>query len=300
MRKIAVYTSFMKDSYRRQINAVAAEHGFEVHYFENAADFTARIGEFEVIYSHPTPAMLQQARSLKWLHSDFAGIEKYLPDEVWPHPGCILSNSSGAYGPTISEHVVMVLLMLLHRMPEYQRDIAMKQWTYLVPSRSIIGSKFVMLGTGDIGSNVARRLKALGGSVTGVCRTGKSDESAFDRVVTVSELDSVLPEADAVILALPATAGTVNILSRERIPDERGRLCGERGSRHRHRPGGSGGGAAGQEDRRRRPGRDGSRAPARRSPPVRLPQHHHHPPHVRQHGPGPDLRHRCGYVLPGS
>ena len=111
----------------------------------------------------------------------------------------------------------MVLLMLLHRMPEYQRDIAMKQWTYLVPSRSIIGSKFVMLGTGDIGSNVARRLKALGGSVTGVCRTGKSAESAFDRVVTVDELDSVLPEADAVILALPATAGTVNILSRERI-----------------------------------------------------------------------------------
>jgi len=217
MRKIAVYTSFMKDAYRQQIDAAAAAHGFEVSYFDNAADFTARIGEFEVIYSHPTPAMLQQAKNLKWLCSDFAGIEKYLPDEVWPNPDCILSNSSGAYGPTISEHIVMVLLMLLRRMPEYERDIAKRQWTYLVPTRSIIGSHFVMVGTGDIGSNTARRLKALGATVTGVCRSGRSSEPAFDRVVPVSELDSVLPQADAVILALPATAETVGVLSRERI-----------------------------------------------------------------------------------
>ena len=60
-------------------------------------------------------------------------------------------------------------------------------------------------------------LKALGASVTGVCRSGRSDEPAFDRVVPIGELDGVLPEADALIMALPATPETAGVLSRERI-----------------------------------------------------------------------------------
>ena len=111
----------------------------------------------------------------------------------------------------------MVLLMLLRRMPEYQAAAAERQWPYLKPIRSIGGSRVVMLGTGDIGSHTARRLKALGASVTGVCRSGRSTEPAFDRVVPLGELDSLLPQADALVMALPATAETVGVLSRERI-----------------------------------------------------------------------------------
>ena len=118
---------------------------------------------------------------------------------------------------SISEHILMVLLMLLRRMPEYQTDLSQRQWTYHAPIRSIIGSHIVVLGTGDIGSNTARRLKALGASVTGVCRSGKSGEPAFDRVLPTAELDSVLPTADALVMALPSTPETVGILSRERI-----------------------------------------------------------------------------------
>ena len=54
-------------------------------------------------------------------------------------------------------------------------------------------------------------------AVTGVCRSGRAAEPAFDAVLPVGELDSVLPRADAVVLALPATAETEGLLSRERI-----------------------------------------------------------------------------------
>ena len=144
-------------------------------------------------------------------------MDHLLEDSLWPSPDCLLSNSSGAYGPTISEHVLMVLLMLLRRMPEYQADLRERRWSFYSPIRSITGSRIVMLGTGDIGANTARRLKALGASVTGVCRSGRSGEAAFDRVVPIGALDSVLPEADALIMALPATGETAGILSRERI-----------------------------------------------------------------------------------
>lgn len=217
MRKLAVCVTFMNEKYRRQIDAAAEAAGFMVHYYDTQAALTPHIGDYEVLFGHPVPALLRQASQLKWLCSDYAGVEKYLDDAVWPQPDCLLSNASGAYGPTISEHILMVLLMLLRRMPEYQADLCQRQWTFHTPIRSIIGSHVVMLGTGDIGSHTARRLKALGASVTGVCRSGRSKEPAFDRVVPIQELDSVLPSTDALVMALPSTPETEGVLSRERI-----------------------------------------------------------------------------------
>ena len=217
MRKIAVCIAFSDAAQRERITAAAENLGFHVDYFDTAEDILPRIEEYEIIYGHPAPEIVTRAKNLKWLCSDFAGIEKYLPDGVFSDPSCLLSNSSGAYGPTISEHIIMVLLMLLRRMPEYEADLSERKWSFYSPIRSITGSHFVLLGTGDIGSNTARRLKALGASVTGVCRSGKSDEPSFDRVLPLSELDRVLPTADALIMSLPATSETVGILSAERI-----------------------------------------------------------------------------------
>ena len=144
-------------------------------------------------------------------------MEKYLDEAIWPSPDCLLSNSSGAYGPAIAEHIVMVLLMLLRRMPEYQSAMAERAWPCLTPIRALTGSRVVVLGTGDVGRSAARRLKALGASVTGVCRSGRSEDPAFDRVLPVGQLNELLPQADALVMALPATAETAGVLSRERI-----------------------------------------------------------------------------------
>lgn len=217
MRRLAVCVGFMNEAYRRQIDRTAADSGFSAVYFDTEAALEKEIDRFEVVFGHPAPALLRKAEKLRWLCSDFAGVEKYLDDSVWPHPDCLLSNGSGAYGPTISEHIIMVLLMLLRRMPEYLDGLSRREWPYFAPIRSIVGSHVVMLGTGDIGSHTARRLKALGAKVTGVCRSGRSDEPAFDAVLPVSALDEVLPIADALVMALPATPGTANIFSRSRI-----------------------------------------------------------------------------------
>ena len=220
MRKIAVYVSFMNDRYRAQLRTAASEQGFDLDFYDcnrDSAALLGRIGDYEVIYGHPDPAWLKRAARLRWLCSDFAGVEKYLDEAIWPSPDCLLSNSSGAYGPAIAEHIVMVLLMLLRRMPEYQSAMAERAWPCLTPIRSLIGSRVVVLGTGDVGRSAARRLRALGAAVTGVCRSGRAEEPAFDRVLPIGQLDALLPQADALVMALPATAETAGVLSRERI-----------------------------------------------------------------------------------
>ena len=217
MRRLAVFADFITEDYRRQIDRTAEKTGFSTTYFADRDALAAEIGAFEVLFGYSPPSLLAGAERLRWFCAASAGVDHLLEDSLWPSPDCLLSNSSGAYGPTISEHVLMVLLMLLRRMPEYQADLRERRWSFYSPIRSITGSRIVMLGTGDIGANTARRLKALGASVTGVCRSGRSGEAAFDRVVPIGALDSVLPEADALIMALPATGETAGILSRERI-----------------------------------------------------------------------------------
>lgn len=217
MKNIAVCASFITGAHLRQIREAAERAGFTVSFFETQAALGEAIVDFEVVFGYIPPELLPGARELRWLCAASAGVDQYLDDALWPRPDCLLTNSSGAYGPAISEHIIMVLLMLLRRMPAYQAALSRREWPSFTPIRSIAGSRVVILGTGDIGSHTARRLKALGAQVTGVCRSGRAGEPAFERVLPAAALDGVLPEADALVMALPATAETAGLLSRERI-----------------------------------------------------------------------------------
>lgn len=216
MRKIAVCVPYVPGCHDARITAAASALGFAVDYYDTPQSLLLHINEYEILYGDVGPDIICCAKNLRWVCSPNAGVEQYQPRDAMPGD-CLLSNSSGAYGLAIAEHIIMVLLMLMRRMPEYQSAMADRSWPCFSPIRSIAGSNILMLGTGDIGSNTARRLNALGASVTGVCRSGKSSEPAFSRVIKADELDALLPDADAVIMALPSTPDTIGILSRERI-----------------------------------------------------------------------------------
>ena len=86
---------------------------------------------------------------LKWFCASFAGVDRYVDEALYPHEGVLLSNSAGAYGVTIAEHLVMVTLMLLRRMPDFQDIVRRREWVQELPMRSIYGSRITVLGAGD-------------------------------------------------------------------------------------------------------------------------------------------------------
>ena len=219
MRKIAVYDNFTEPKHRQQINDTAAKYGFAVDYY--AAPQTVppeKRDEYEVIYGMPKPSELKSFTNLKWFCGSFAGVDAYLDDSLYPSPEVMLSNSSGAYGVTIAEHLIMVTLMLLRHEMSYCADAAAHRWGAVQPMRSIIGSTITVLGTGDIGTEFARRAKAMGAaSIRGVRRTRKAADPAFDAIYIHDELDTLLPDTDILVMALPSTGETKNILSAGRI-----------------------------------------------------------------------------------
>ena len=218
-RDICVYLEFLTPAHKAQIEKAARETGFSVHFFDldQFEEARACLQHCEVLYAHDLALLKAAPASLQWYCCSFAGVDIYCKDpSVFANPQCLLTNSSG-YGVTIAEHVVMVTLMLLRRMPEYEAKVRNHSWSSQLSIHSIRDNTFTILGTGDIGVNVARRLRGMGAAaITGVSRSGRSVEG-FDRVLPISRLDEVLPETKILVMALPSTPETENILSRERI-----------------------------------------------------------------------------------
>lgn len=219
MRKICVCQEFLTEDHKAQIRDMAEKLGFTVHFFGSGQFEEARayLQDCEILYAHDLELLRAAPASLKWYCCSYAGVDPYCKDpSLFANPGCLLTNSS-CYGVTIAEHVIMVLLMLLRRMPEYEEIVRNRGWDNQLPIQSIRNNAFTILGTGNIGWNVADRLRGMGAaSITGLSRSGRAREG-FDEVLPISRLDEVLPRTGNLIMALPGTADTVHILNRARI-----------------------------------------------------------------------------------
>mgnify|MGYP000932020146 CR=1 FL=1 len=198
MKRIAAVESFFSPEHRAAIEKAAAECGFSVDYFTQGHLPADQAADYEIIYGMPKPGELKDFVNLKWFCGSFAGVDAYLDDSLYPSPEVMLSNSSGAYGITISEHILMVTLMMLRQMPKFEEIVKNREWEKGLSMRSICGSSITVLGTGDIGTNFARRAKALGAkTVRGVRRSKKPCDPAFDQVHTLDGLDDLDDLADA-------------------------------------------------------------------------------------------------------
>ncbi|MBQ9960724.1 MAG: D-2-hydroxyacid dehydrogenase [Firmicutes bacterium] len=217
-RKIIVSMDFLDEKLKERVAEASRKLGFEPVFYDKAKDIGPEIADAEILFGSNMQDYLKEASSMKWFCNTYAGCERYMNPGVWPKQECLFTNSSGAYGLGISEHIVMVLLMMLRRMPEYQRDLAEKKWTFYEPIRSVHGLKVTILGTGDIGTHTARSLTAMGAEVRGIRRdvTKKSD-SAFKEIWATEDIDKILPDTDALIMAVPSTSETTHIIDRERM-----------------------------------------------------------------------------------
>ena len=218
-RNICIYQEFLTDAHKAQIQKTAEEAGFVPHFFtlDQFEEAKACVQDCEVLYAH-SPKLLRAApATLKWYCCSFAGVDPYCKDPtIFANPDCVLTNSN-VYGVTIAEHVVMVTLMLLRRMPEYEEIVRNRSWSNQLPIRSIRDNEFTILGTGNIGVNVADRVRGMGAArIIGLSRSGRP-HPAFDEVHPISDLDKVLPDTKILVMALPGTAETIHILNRERI-----------------------------------------------------------------------------------
>lgn len=216
MKKCYIVGDFLSDENKLNMEATASACGYETEFFDTAWDADGKISDGEIIYSD-AGRLAEQMPHLRWFHTAFAGVESCIATGMFGDGRAILTNSSGAYGRTISEYIVMMTLMLMRQMPAYLDIIEKRGWERDLPLRSIAESRIAIVGTGDIGSNTARCFRGMGAaSITGFSRSGRPNED-FDAVCRMDAFKDNVKDIDVLVICVPGTPETDKIISAEYI-----------------------------------------------------------------------------------
>lgn len=216
MKKILVMVP-CGDEIKEKLNKEFGEECQFIFAHENNALLEEHILSAEVIIGEPDKEQLLEAKELKWLQLTWAGTDKY--DKMTDLPKSLkITNASGAFGKIISEYVVGNIIAIYRSFPKYWEGKKNKLWERMDTADTIFGKTALILGTGDIGSNIAHRLKSFDCRVLGIRRNNTGEELPdFDEIYTMESLEELLPKVDIVIGCLPNNEGTKGQLNNKRL-----------------------------------------------------------------------------------
>ena len=167
-----------------------------------------------VAWDFSTINLKKVAPNLKWIHVISAGVEHLHPLD-WIFDGLVLTNSSGAHTKKAGEYGLMSILMLQNHMTKIITNQKNNSFVSLF-SNPIAGKTVVLVGTGNLGTSMAKLVAPLGVNIIGVNKRGRITEGC-SKVISIDKIDTVLPDADFLYLAVPETLETKNLISKERL-----------------------------------------------------------------------------------
>src|SRR5699024_823559 len=132
---------------------------------------------------------ISELPKLNWIHVLSSGTEQ-LPLDTIKDKDIILTTVRGIHGIPISEYVFTMLLYFTKCMPYYQQAQKDKRWN-IQQTDELYGKTIGILGTGSIGTEVAKKAEVFGMIPYGVNRSGKSSR-AFEKVYKVTALDDII------------------------------------------------------------------------------------------------------------
>jgi len=182
---------------------------------EQQARFTELVRAAEVVLGFPGEApagiawVVRTARNLRFLQATFAGAGQQiraaeLTDDELAHVA--FASSAGIHATPLAEWSMFGILAFTKSLPRLLHDKAHKNWVEHYPTQELPGKTLLVVGMGAIGREVARLGEAFGMRVHGV-RRGDGPE----------RLRELIPEADAIVIALPLTDETRGLIDRGTI-----------------------------------------------------------------------------------
>jgi phosphoglycerate dehydrogenase-like enzyme len=172
-----------------------------------------------VVWIDPTNpqglAELLEKSPARWVQLPFAGIESFLEAGV-VRDDLTWTCTKGVYGEATAEHALALILAAARRLHEHARATSWREgWAQLgQPERRLKGMTVLIVGTGGIGSALARFLQSLGPRILAVNRSGRA-LAAAERTEPIAALHSLLPEADFVAIAAALTPETRGMFGAE-------------------------------------------------------------------------------------
>jgi len=163
--------------------------------------------------------LLNRLPGLEWVYSQMAGYD-HLDLEMFEKRGIMVSNNGDFSSRRVAE---MALACIFAHAKRLQKHFAMqrkRKWQSL-PCDDLHRQTVGIIGTGNIGREVAMLCRAIGMRVVGASRSPNrfgDDPSPYHRIVPLyGGLDSLLAESDHVVVAVPLNGQTRSLIGRNEL-----------------------------------------------------------------------------------
>ena len=175
----------------------------------------ASLASADVLLAWRPPKNLKtRAPRLRWAQSLTGGMEGWLAAPDLP-ASLTMTCARGTHRLAMPEHILAGLFVASKQIAPIVLDQRESKWTRRT-NPTLAGTTLGILGLGAIGAEVARKASALDMRVIGVKRDGRAVPHV-DRVRGPDGVDAVLAESDYVVLLLPSTPETRDIMNRARL-----------------------------------------------------------------------------------
>ena len=182
---------------------------------EGRAKAIALLPQVDIAFiGSPLPLQNLESSSAKWIHFDWVGVEGQLSTKLLENH--VVTNGSGRNSICLAEHVFFFIFSLAYGVREILASQHQAKWKvgYQNPYESLYGKTIMILGTGSIGMEVARRAHAFGMHTIGYARRRKLDEEqVLDEQYVSPEGLVGIERADFIVNCLSCNNETYHLMN---------------------------------------------------------------------------------------
>ena len=161
--------------------------------------------------SHP----MENFPNLRYIQLTSAGFDRVDMNSVTAH-GIEIHNARGVYSIPMAEFALCGVLQLYKQAAFFRENQRQHLWEKHRGLSELCGKQVLIVGCGSVGNECAKRFTAFGCRVTGVDLFPRED-SLYDRILPLEQLDEALKTTDVVVLTLPLTEQTKHLFNEERF-----------------------------------------------------------------------------------
>ncbi len=184
--------------------------------------FRAAIRDAEVTWDvpiAPDAGPLDLCPGLRWIQTSSAGVGQRIKQLGLADTNLIVTTSSGVHARPLAEFVFAVLLhhaKCFSQLRAWQNDHHWQRYC----GGELDGQTIAIIGPGRIGRQIALVARAFGMNTWALARThdpARAETLGVDRLFTRDELRAMLAGADAVVLCMPHTPETEDMIGAAEI-----------------------------------------------------------------------------------
>lgn len=204
---IAAGSATVSDTAFESISTAAPN--LDVRRTASRAELEAILPEVDIIAGHIDGDLIPKATRLKFVHSWAAGPDHTLSPQLIDSP-VPLTCSKGNGAVPLAEQAVLLMLMVDRDVPRWMRAQTEQRWDRS-PHGELNEKTAGIIGLGNCGQDLAKKLKAFNMRVLGVRRTDAATPYV-DHVYPRAQLHEFLAELDFLVVTAALTPETRGML----------------------------------------------------------------------------------------